>query len=90
MNTSYNLECKFTLQQITPATYVSPSHISSAVTTIKMKSVGDYKINIQIITWQFYDSVTRGNFRINLINKSDLDTNTSYLKGEREEFRQVQ
>ena len=32
MNTSYNPECKFTLQQITPTTYVSPSHAFSAVT----------------------------------------------------------
>ena len=32
MNTSYNPECKFTLKQITPTTYVSPSHAFSAVT----------------------------------------------------------
>ena len=31
-SSSYNPECKFTLQQITPTTYVSPLHAFSAVT----------------------------------------------------------
>lgn len=66
-NTIYNLECKFTPLQITPAIYVSPSHTFTTFTTVKIKEKKGSKINTLLIIWGFYDSGKRGNIMTNFV-----------------------
>lgn len=72
VNTSYNLEYKFTLQHVTPVKSMSPSYTLSTFTTLEVKEIEDYKINILVIIWGFYDSYQRGNFVTNFCYTSPI------------------
>lgn len=69
-NSNYNLDCK--MQHITPVKSMSPSYTLSTFTTIEVKEIEGYKINILVIIWGFYDSCQRGNFVTNFCYMSNI------------------
>lgn len=59
--------------------YVSPYHTFSTFTTVKIKEIKHYKINVVLIIWVFHDSGKRDNYYDKLlVYNSDLNKKISY------------